>query len=91
MSESLQGFISFHMNEQIEYASDDELYLVNPIGLLRSLRTPIRARCIKESIGIPINTWVYIDAIYTSQLFKIGYLINGNIHPYNHFQINISF
>ena len=79
------------MNEHIEHATDDELYLINPIGLLRALRTPFRALCIKESIGIPIGTWAFVDAVYSSRLFMIGYQINGNLHPYNHFQITINF
>lgn len=79
------------MIEQIEFGSEDMLYLVNPTGLLRTLRTPFRALCIKESIGIPVGTWAFVDAVYSSRLFMIAYQINGNLHPYNHFQITINF
>ncbi|MFN3299386.1 MAG: hypothetical protein ACK41Z_04255 [Sediminibacterium sp.] len=79
------------MKEQIEFGSEDMLYLVNPTGLLRTLRTPFRALCIKESIGIPVGTWAFVDAVYSSREFKIAYQINGYFHAYNHFQITINF
>lgn len=79
------------MNKNIELSPEDILLLVNASGALRALRTPFRAKCIKESIGIPVSTWVYVDAVYSSHLFKIGYRINGDLHPYNHFQISINY
>ena len=85
------GFYFINMENDYEYQHENALYLINPKGTLRKLFIPIRAQCIKESIGIPINTWIYIDAVYANKIFKIGFLINGSIHPYNHFQIFISF
>ena len=79
------------MNYKIDHVSEGVLYLINATGKLRALYTPFRVRCTKESIGIPVNTWVFVDAVYINDLFKIGYLINNNVHPYNHFQITISF
>lgn len=81
------------MNDRLRlmYVTDGSLLLVNPHGKLRVLYTPFRVLCIKESNGIPINTWVYVEAVFMHRLYKIGYLINGNLHPYNHFQITISY
>lgn len=76
---------------RLKYVTDGCLLLINPNGKLRILYTPFRVICIKESLGLPLNTWVYVEAIFYHSQFKIGYLIHGNIHPYNHFQITISY
>jgi hypothetical protein len=76
---------------RLKYVTDGCLLLINPKGRLRILYTPFRALCIKESSDIPINTWVYVEAVFVHNQYKIGYLINGNIHPYSSFQINISY
>ena len=76
---------------RLKYVTDGCLLLINKDGKLRALYTPFRVLCIKESHGLPVNTWVYVEAVFQHHQFTIGYLIHGNIHPYNHFQINISY
>lgn len=74
-----------------ELSTEAVLCMVKTSGKLLELRTPFRALCIRECIGIPINTWVYVDGIYAVHAFRIGFLVNGSIQPYNHFQISITF
>lgn len=81
------------MNERLrlKYVTDGCLLLINPKGRLRVLYTPFRVLCIENSVGIPANTWVYVEAIIQHPQFKIGYVIKGSIHSYRSFQITVSF
>ena len=79
------------MNDKPEYEIQRVMLLINSIGKLRVLYLPFRVRCIRESRGIPVGTWVYVDAVYADQMFRIAYLIQGSSHPYNNFQITITF
>ncbi|MCA6440864.1 MAG: hypothetical protein IM581_13105 [Chitinophagaceae bacterium] len=76
---------------QLKPVSDGVLLLINPEGKLRYLYTPFRVLCMQASFGVPANTWVYVDAVYSHPQYRIGFLIQGNIHPYNQFQIKVNF
>ena len=76
---------------RLRYVTDGCLLLVNKQGCLRILYTPFKALCIEESFGLAVNTWVYVEAVFHHNQFLLGYLILDKIHPYNRFQIIISF
>lgn len=78
-------------NIQLRPVSDGVLLLINPQGKLRFLFTPFRVLCLRTSNGIPANTWVYVDAVFSHPEYRIGFMIQGNIHPYNQFQITVKF
>lgn len=89
----LAGVHLFSMNQplRLKYVTDGCLLLINQKGRIRVLYTPFRVQTIKDSFGIPENTWVYVEAVFEHQEFIIAYLINGIIHPFKNFQINISY
>lgn len=76
---------------QLKPVSDGVLLLINPQGKLRYLYAPFRVLCVQASFGVPANTWVYVDAVYSHQQYRIGFLIQGNIHPYDQFLITVKF
>lgn len=78
-------------NMQLKPVSDGVLLLINQHGKLRYLYTPFRVLCIQASLEVPVNTWVYVDAVYSHPKYRIGFLIQGNIHPYDQFLITINF
>jgi hypothetical protein len=89
----LAGVHLFSMNQplRLKYVTDGCLLLINPKGKIRVLYTPFRVQCIKASSDIPEKTWVYVESVFEHQEYIIGYLINGIIHPFKNFQINISY
>ena len=76
---------------QMRHVSDGVLLLINPQGKLRYLYTPFRVLCIQASFRVPANTWVYVEAVYSHPQYRIGFLIQGNVHPYNQFLITVKF
>ena len=76
---------------RLKYVTDGCLLLITSKGRLKIIYTPFRVLCIKETNGIPANSWVYVEAVFQHREYKIGYQIHGNLYPYNHFQINITF
>lgn len=89
----LAGVHLFSMNQplRLKYVTDGCLLLINPKGKMRVIYTPFRVQCIVSSFEIPEKTWVYVEAVFEHHDYIIGYLINGVIHPYKSFQINISY
>ncbi|MFZ4672431.1 MAG: hypothetical protein ACOYLT_10500 [Flavobacterium sp.] len=93
VGKNLTGVHLTSMNQplRLKYVTDGCLLLINPKGRIRVLYTPFRVQTIISSFGIPENTWVYVEAVFEHQEYIIGYLINGAIHPFKNFKINVSY
>lgn len=84
-------FIIMSKNLQLRFITDDCLLVINVNGRIKILYTPFRVLSIVAVNGLSPNTNVYVDAVYYHKQYKISFLVNGKIYPYNYFRINVSF
>jgi hypothetical protein len=68
--------------QQVEFLHPNVLLVITPKGIILELYTPISAEVIRKVGNLPKGTKVYIDAIVTSEVHKILYLISGKWYPY---------
>ena len=78
-------------NLSYHYYHSNALLVINTKGLIRVLYTPFRVLCNSASGRIPLNTWVYVEEVYSNQKDELQYLIYGAIHSYHHFILPIQF
>jgi len=81
------------MNENIQYQyyHTNEILVVNSKGLIRILYTPFRVLCCASINSIPLNTWVYVEEVYSNERDELQYLIYGLVYSYRHFAIPIQY
>lgn len=81
------------MNEnlKLQYYNTNALLVVNFKGLIRILYTPFRVLCGAAINRIPLNSWVYVDEVYSNDKDELQFLIYGTIYSYKHFKIPIQF
>ena len=73
------------------YYKSNALLVVNPQGFLRVLYTPFRVLCINPVDNIRLNTWVYVDEVFSSKQDELIYLIYGNTYSYKDFEVQVKF
>ncbi|WP_018611550.1 hypothetical protein [Segetibacter koreensis] len=74
-----------------QYYNSNVLLIVNVTGQIRLLYTPFRVLCIAASGRIPLNTWVYVEEVWSDNQDKLQYVIFGQVYSYKFFQIPIKF
>jgi hypothetical protein len=78
-------------NVSFQYYHTNALLVVSAKGLIRVLYTPFRVLCIDATKSIPLNTWLYVEEVYSTQKDELQYLIYGSIYSFKHFTIPIQF
>jgi hypothetical protein len=78
------------MHTKMHYHSN-VLLVVNVSGQIRLLYTPFRVLCIVASGRIPLNTWVYVEEIWSNDRDELQYLIFNQAHSYKFFCLPIKF
>ena len=88
-----EGLISpfMHTDVHYQYYHNNVLLVVNVSGQIRLLYTPFRVLCIVASGRIPLNTWVYVEEIWSNDKDELQYVIFGNAHSYKFFCLPIKF
>jgi hypothetical protein len=76
---------------RLRFVTDSCLLVVKQNGKMVVLYTPFRVLTIVQVEGLTIHTQVYVDAVFHHQEYRLCFLINGKLYPYNYFQINVSF
>ena len=80
-----------HTDVHYQYYHNNVLLVVNVSGQIRLLYTPFRVLCIVASGRIPLNTWVYVEEIWSNDKDELQYVIFGNAHSYKSFYLPIKF
>ena len=80
-----------NQNQFYQFYHSNALLVVNQKGLIRILFTPFRVLCNNATGSIPLNTWVYVDEVYSNNQDKLQYVINGLVYSFHHFTIPIQF
>jgi hypothetical protein len=78
-------------NQQLVYFDEHSVLVINPKGKIKRLYTPFRVRCIDPLDKIPLNTWVRVDRVTSTEQVPLLYQINGNWYGHDHFSILINF
>ncbi len=60
-------------------------------GKLTTIYCPFRVICVMPVNDIPLDTWVYVDAVVSHPEYIIAYLILNDYYPYNCFYLPINY
>ena len=78
-------------NLNYQYYNTNAILVVNSKGLIRILYTPFRVLSCAAINSIPLNTWVYVEEVYSNERDELQYLIYGLVYSYRHFTIPIQY
>jgi hypothetical protein len=79
------------MKQQYSGYNINQLMLVNHEGRITVLYTPFRALTVDDSIGLPYNTWVFVDEVHGDDKDLLYYMIGGSMYLCWHFHIPVKF
>jgi hypothetical protein len=77
------------MNEK-DFMADElrnTLIIVNSKGRMCILKAPFSVLCIQEVVGIPSNTKVFVNQVYSPEYNKLQYIIFGRLHFHSNFKL----
>jgi hypothetical protein len=76
--------------KSLYYYNSNVLLVVNQLGLIRVLYTPFRVQCIEPIDQIRLNTWVYVEEVFSSPKDELVYLIYGHSYSYKNFRVQVN-
>ena len=67
------------------------ILVVSHSGRISIILTPFTALCVGKVRNLPMNSWVHVEGVYTTDKQKLIYRINGRYYFHYHFEIVLPF
>lgn len=78
------------LKDAVLFQDPKSVLVVSDKGLLRQLFVPFRVQCVIAHERIPVDSYVFVDAVFLHRKYLLLYWINQTLIPYHHFTINIA-
>ena len=75
----------------LHYCNSYALLMVNKVGVIKTLYTPFRVKCVEASGAIPENAIVYVEEIYSNERDELLYMVLGKVYPHRSFHLLSNF
>jgi hypothetical protein len=74
--------------QTVKYQDPKSLWVVTGQGRLRLLYVPFAVKCILPVKNMPVNTTLFVEAVYLHRKYLLVYHINQSLYPYSYFRID---